>query len=99
MTADCAAVSCDAKRQPAAIDSGAIVLLNPCARALDVPQSFFSYSIARRGSATCCGKLLSAFSNHPHPRPPEATPAVGGSGVNPFLSVGSYLARCAHVAH
>jgi hypothetical protein len=32
MTADCAAVSCDAKRQPAAIDSVAIVHTAGCLR-------------------------------------------------------------------
>src|ERR1700694_6063471 len=75
------------------------ILLNACARVLIVPQSFFLYSTIRTRSAACCAKLVSAFSNHPHPRPPEATPAVGGSGVNPFLSVGSTLPQCAHVAH
>ena len=75
------------------------ILLNACARVLIVAQSFFLYSMVRTRSATCCAKLVSAFSNHPHPRPPEATPAFGGSGVNPFLSVGSTLPRCAHAAH
>ena len=38
-----------------------------CARS----QSFFSYATLRTRSGTCCAKPLSAFSNHPHPRPPE----------------------------
>src|SRR5579859_4284256 len=34
-------------------------------------RSFFSYAALRAGAATCCAKPFSAFSNHPHPRPPE----------------------------
>ena len=34
-----------------------------CARALGLPQSFFSYAVARIQSATCCLNIVSAFSN------------------------------------
>src|SRR5215472_6538503 len=72
---------------------------NPSAKILGVPQSFFSYSMARTRLATCCAKLSSSFSNHPHLRASEATSAVGGSGGNPFLSVGGDLTRGTHAAH
>src|SRR5690242_8713089 len=44
---------------------------NRCARVYGRSQSFFSYATLRTRSVTCCAKPYSAFSNHPHPRPPE----------------------------
>src|SRR5262252_5211284 len=73
---------------------------NRCARVYGRSQSFFSYATLRTRSATCCAKLFSAFSNHPHPRPPEVCPRLlGDGGGSPFLSVGSDLAWRAHAAH
>src|SRR5258705_807 len=100
MTADCATISGNAKRQPVAIDSCAIVQTAESLPWSSRRTSIFLFVLhGTNESATCCAKLVSAFSNDPHTRPPEATSAVGGSGVNPFLSVGSNLARCAHAAH
>src|ERR1700747_3640429 len=61
---------------------------NRCARVYGKSQSFFSYATLRTRSATCCAKLFSAFSNHPHPRPPEVCLGSWGTGraVHSFQS-------------
>src|SRR6516225_5171748 len=54
---------------------------NRCARVYGRSQSFFSYATLRTRSATCCAKPFSAFSNHPHPRPPEVCLGSWGTVV------------------
>src|SRR6516162_9833114 len=54
---------------------------NRRARVYGRSQSFFSYAMPRTGSATCCAKPFSAFSNHPHPRPSEVRLGCWGTVV------------------
>src|ERR1700756_540244 len=54
---------------------------NRCARVYGRSQSFISYATLRTRSATCCAKPFSAFSNHPHPRPPEVRLGCWGTVV------------------
>src|ERR1700746_3709643 len=54
---------------------------NRCARVYGRSQSFFSYATLRTRSVSCCAKPFSAFSNHPHPRPPEVCLGSWGTVV------------------
>src|SRR6201981_2679937 len=45
------------------------------------PNLSFSYATLRTRSATCCAQPFSAFSNHPHPRPPEVRLGCWGAVV------------------